>query len=259
MRIALAQVASTTDPAANLDLIRDHARRAAEGGAVVVVFPEATMCSFARPAREVAEPFDGPWATAVREIARDLGISIAVGMFTTSHDGRVHNTVLVTGHTEGRYDKIHLFDAMGYTESKHIAPGREPVIVRAGHYGVGLTVCYDIRFPGLYAALARSGAHAILVAASWAPGPQKVHQWRSAAIARAMDSTCFVIAIDQAAVGDVDEPGLPTGVGHSMVVDPTGNVLVELGEAPELAFVDFTPDDVNHVREQIPVLRNARY
>ncbi|HOA26949.1 MAG: carbon-nitrogen hydrolase family protein [Propionibacteriaceae bacterium] len=259
MRIALAQVASTTDPAANLDLIRDHARRAADGGAVVVVFPEATMCSFARPSREVAEPFDGPWATAVRGIASELGISIAVGMFTTSSDGRVHNTVLVTGHAEGRYDKIHLFDALGNTESRHIAPGREPVIVRAGHYGVGLTVCYDVRFPGLYTALGRSGAHAILVAASWAPGPHKVHQWRSAAIARAMDSTCFIIAIGQAAVGDVDVPGPPTGVGHSMVVDPTGTVLLELGEAPELAFVDIDADDVDRVREQLPVLRNARY
>ena len=259
MRIALAQVTSTTDPAENLELIRDNARRAAGGGAVVVVFPEATMCSFARPSHQVAEPLDGPWATTVREIAAELGISIAVGMFTTSPDGRVHNTVFVTGHTEGRYDKIHLFDALGHTESKNIAPGREPVIVRAGRFGVGLTVCYDIRFPGLYTALARSGAHAILVAASWAPGPQKVHQWRSAAIARAMDATCFVIAIDQAAVGDVEELGPPTGVGHSMVVDPAGNVLVELGEAPELAFVDFDPDDVDRVREQLPVLRNARY
>ena len=138
------------------------------------------------------------------------------------------------GHAEGRYDKIHLFDALGNTESRHIAPGREPVIVRAGHYGVGLTVCYDVRFPGLYTALGRSGAHAILVAASWAPGPHKVHQWRSAAIARAMDSTCFIIAIGQAAVGDVDVPGPPTGVGHSMVVDPTGTVLLELGEAPDI-------------------------
>ena len=148
---------------------------------------------------------------------------------------------------------------LGNTESRHIAPGREPVIVRAGHYGVGLTVCYDVRFPGLYTALGRSGAHAILVAASWAPGPHKVHQWRSAAIARAMDSTCFIIAIGQAAVGDVDVPGPPTGVGHSMVVDPTGTVLLELGEAPELAFVDIDADDVDRVREQLPVLRNARY
>lgn len=283
MRIALAQVGSSTDPAANLALVREYARRASEQGTDLVVFPEAAMCSFARRSADVAEPFDGRWADAVRALAAELGITIVAGMFTTADDGRVHNTLLVTGRAEGRYDKIHLFDALGFAESDVIAPGSEPVVVdisvgrgpaaeggsrelnpgrsvAAGdRVKIGLTTCYDVRFPGLYTRLANDGAQVILVCASWASGPNKVHQWRTLATARAMDSTAYVVAVGQAAAGNVDEFGPPTGVGHSLVVDPTGTVFLELGETPELAFVDLDIDAVADARERVPVLRHAQF
>ncbi|MFT3887988.1 MAG: carbon-nitrogen hydrolase family protein [Arachnia sp.] len=257
MRIALAQLSSSTDPAENLEMVGVYARRAAAAGAELVVFPEATMCSFARSSRDVAEPFDGPWAAAVRGIARELGIAVVAGMFTAADDGRVHNTLLVTGPAEARYDKIHLFDALGFRESDHIAPGGRPVTVDVAGTRVGLATCYDVRFPGLFTALAQAGADLILVCASWAPGPQKVHQWRTLATARAMDSTTFVVAVGQAAASPVDEPGRPTGVGHSLAVDPTGTVLLELGERPELALVDIEPGLVADVRAHLPVLHHA--
>lgn len=257
MRIALAQISSGTEPEANLELVEHYARQAAEAGARIVVFPEATMCSFARRSSDVAEPAGGPWESRVRRIGSDLGVTIVVGSFTTAAAGRVRNTLLVAGDAEARYDKIHLFDALGFTESRHIEPGDEPVVLDIEGVTVGLSICYDIRFPALFTSLARHGADVIVVAASWAPGPGKVAQWRTLATARAMDSTAFVIAVDQAADGPVDEESAPTGVGHSLVVDPSGTVLTELGEGPELAVIDLDLGRVAEVRERLPVLGNA--
>lgn len=257
MRIALAQVAATTDPNTNLDLVAEHVARAAAQGARFVVFPEAMMCSFERPSSEVAEAPGGPWATAVAELARGAGVGVAVGMFTRADDGRTHNTLLVTGSAEARYDKIHLYDALGFAESDDIAPGAVPIVVDVDGVRVGLAVCYDLRFPGLFTELARMGAEVIVVVAAWAPGPGKAHQWRTLATARALDATAFVVAVDQAATGDVEVQGPPTGVGGSMVVAPGGAVLLELGRDPELAIVDIDITQVAGVRERLPVLRQT--
>jgi len=259
MRIALAQCNSTTDPHANLEMVRDHVARAAAAGAEVVVFPEATMCSFARPRLEAAQPLDGAWATEVRTLASAAGVLVVVGMFTSTGSQRVRNTLLATGRgVEAHYDKIHLFDALGYAESDQIEAGDTAVVVELGTSRIGLATCYDIRFPSLFTHLASQGAEVILVPASWAPGPGKVAQWRTLAIARAMDSTSFVVAVDQAEPPPVGGSRQPTGVGHSMVVDPFGTVLLELDTEPELAMVDLDLADAAVARERLPVLRHAR-
>ena len=260
MRIALAQLTSTVDPAVNLDLVREYTARAADAGAEVVVFPEAMQCSFARPRIEAAEPWDGPWATGVREVAAASGIVVIAGMFVSTGTDRVHNTLLVTGPgVAARYDKLHLFDALGYAESRQIVPGEEPVVVQIGDAKVGLATCYDLRFPALFSRLARMGAQVMVVPASWAPGPNKVHQWRTLALARAMDTTSFVVACGQAEPpADAEGHGRPTGVGHSVVADPYGTFVLELGPGPELAVVDLDLSLVDEARERLPVLRNAR-
>jgi predicted amidohydrolase len=189
MRIACAQILSGTDPAANLAIVGDYTRRAADAGARLVVFPEATMCRFGVPLAPIAEPIDGRWANAVRAIASDAGITVLVGMFTPATDGRVTNTMLITGGgVEARYDKIHLYDAFGFAESETVAPGRTPVVVTVDGVGVGVTLCYDIRFPGLYTELADRGASLITVSASWGAGPGKLDQWSLLARARALDT-----------------------------------------------------------------------
>lgn len=255
MRFALAQLRSTVDPRENLALAADLARRASRNEADVVVFPEATMCSFQQDPARAAESFDGPWASAVRRVAGDLGITIIAGMFTTAHGARVHNTLLATGKSEGRYDKIHLFDALGHRESETVAPGRRSTAIEVCGHGLGLAICYDVRFPTHFIDLALGGATVMVVCASWAPGPGKLHQWRTLVTARAMDSVSFVIAVDQALLGDVETPAAgPTGIGHSMAVDPTGQVLLELGAKPDLAFVDVDPEQVAVIRERLPVL-----
>ncbi len=257
MRIALAQFAASTDPAANLTRVRELAAEAAARGAELVVFPEAAMCSFARPRADAAEPFDGPWANGVRAIATELGLTIVAGMFTTTDGPRVRNTLLVTGAVEARYDKLHLFDALGYAESRQIEAGTQPVTITLAGHPIGLATCYDVRFPALFTHLAAGGAELIVLPASWAPGEAKLHQWRTLVTARAMDSTCFVVAVDQSVPPVAADERTPTGIGHSLVVDPTGAVLLELGEADEVAVVDLDLGSVAGVRERLPVLQHA--
>jgi predicted amidohydrolase len=262
MRIALAQILSGSDPSANLELVREYAGRAADAGARLVVFPEATMCRFGVPLAPIAEPVDGPWANGVRRIATDSDITVIAGMFTPAGDGRVTNTLLAAGpgtpnQPNTHYDKIHLYDAFGFTESRTVAPGREPVVVTVDDVGVGLSTCYDIRFPELYTELASRGAQLIAVCASWGAGPGKLEQWTLLARARALDSMSYVAAAGQADPGDgVAGSGAPTGVGGSLVASPLGEVVVSAGDRPELVVADIDVDRVAQARESIAVLRN---
>lgn len=258
MRIAVAQILSGTDPAANLRLVADFTRRAADAGARLVVFPEGTMCRFGVPLAPVAEPIDGRWADAVRAIAADAGVTVFAGMFTPAPDGRVTNTVLATGGgVEARYDKIHLYDAFGFTESAAVAPGHRPVVVDVDGVGVGVTLCYDIRFPTLYAELADRGASVITVSASWGAGPGKLDQWTLLARARALDSGCFVAAAGQGYPGpDLAAVKAPTGVGGSLVASPLGEVLAAAGPHPELLVCELDVDTVAAVRDTVGALRN---
>ncbi|WP_375423232.1 carbon-nitrogen hydrolase family protein [uncultured Friedmanniella sp.] len=263
MRIALAQILSGPDPAANLELVADYTQQAAEQGAALVVFPEATMRCFGRNLAEVAEPLDGLWATAVRRLAADNGTTVAVGMFTPAEDGRVLNTLLVTGpDVDAAYDKIHLYDAYGFAESDTVAPGDKPLVLDVAGVSVGLTTCYDVRFPGLYTALAEDGADVIGVAASWDAGPGKVEQWQLLTRARALDTTTFVLACgqaDPAALGLSPAGTAPTGIGYSAVVGPTGETLAALGPEPGLLLHDLDLSLVEAARRAIPVLANRRF
>jgi predicted amidohydrolase len=259
MRIACAQILSGTDPAANLAFVEDYTRRAAESGARLVVFPEATMCRFGVPLAPIAEPIDGRWADAIRSIAAAADLTVLVGMFTPASDGRVTNTLLATGRgVEARYDKIHLYDAFSFTESATVTPGHEPVVIRIDGVGVGVTLCYDIRFPALFTELADRGASVITVSASWGAGPGKLDQWQLLSRARALDTTCFVAAAGQAYPGPelAESSTAPTGVGGSLVASPVGEVLVSAGSSPQLLVCDLDIGGLEAVRKTLPVLNN---
>jgi len=261
MRIAVAQILSGTNPADNLQLVREYTGRAADAGATLVVFPEATMCRFGVPLAPIAEPVDGPWADGVRRIAADANITVIVGMFTPADDGRVANTLLAAGpgspnQPDTHYDKIHLYDAFGFTESRTVAPGRGPVVITVDGVGVGLSTCYDIRFPELFTTLARRGAQLITVSASWASGRGKLEQWTLLARARALDSTSYIVAAGQADPGEPLASSAPTGVGGSLVVSPFGEVVASAGADPQLLVADLALDQVAKARETIAVLRN---
>ena len=264
MRIALAQILSGTDPAANLELVARHTRQAAEAGASLVLFPEATMCRFGVPLAPVAEPLDGRWADGVRAIAEQSGLTVVAGMFRPADgdaDHRVTNTLLAVGRgVDTHYDKIHLYDAFGFSESKTVAPGREPVVITvdgdAGPVTVGLTLCYDIRFPELYVALADLGAEVITAHASWGAGPGKLDQWNLLARARAIDTSSVVAAVGQAYPGDEIAAAGPTGVGGSLVASALGEVLVSAGPDPQLLIHDVDLEAARKARTTVAVMSN---
>ncbi|MBS4104643.1 hydrolase, partial [Tsukamurella paurometabola] len=186
LTVALAQIEATTDPAANAALVEDGLRRAAEAGAALAVFPEATMCRFGVPLGPVAEPLDGPWATRIADLARATGVHVVAGMFTPAADGRVRNTLLFAAPdgTRAAYDKIHLYDAFGFAESRTVEPGARAVLVDVAGVTVGLSTCYDLRFPALYQGLADAGARVIVAPASWGDGPGKLDAFTTLARAR---------------------------------------------------------------------------
>ncbi len=244
----------------------------------MVVFPEATMRAFGNSLLDIAEPLDGPWATRVRRIAAELGIVIVAGMFTPGDPGsagsgqpgagaagsddvrKVRNTLLVTGPgVEASYDKIHLFDAFGFAESDTVDAGTGPVTFELGGIRFGLATCYDVRFPALFTANADLGAEVNIVCASWGSGPGKVDQWRLLARARAVDTTTYVLACgqgDPATQGIEAKGSAPTGVGHSAVVSPLGEVIEELDGGTGLLFADLDPAVVKEARTKLPVLAN---
>jgi deaminated glutathione amidase len=199
LRVALAQILSGAGPQENLELVATQTAEAADRGAQLVIFPEATMRRFGLPLAEIAEPVDGPWAQQLGKIAEHHQLVVVAGMFTPSGDGRVRNTLRAVGPgVDAHYHKIHLFDAFGFRESDTVSPGAEPVVITVGEAKIGLTTCYDVRFPSLYVRLAELGAQVICVAASWGAGPGKIEQWQLLTRARALDSTSYVVAAAQA-------------------------------------------------------------
>ena len=262
MRIALAQIQSGTEPAANLGLVEEYTRRAADAGAGLVLFPEATMCRFGVPLAPVAEPLDGSWASAVRDDRRTRGHRRRRGHVRSRRRRQAcTNTLIATGRgVDAHYDKIHLYDAFGFTESDTVAPGHEPVVISvdgapAGQ--VGLTLCYDVRFPELYVELARRGAQLITVHASWGTGPGKLEQWTLLARARAMDTD---------GLRRRGRPGLP-GRRDSPLSDRPASAAAwsrrrsvrcwpSAGSDPQLLITDIDLDAAQKARDTIAVLRN---
>ena len=173
MRIALLQITTNADKMANFEHLRQAAEYAAKKGARVLVFPEATSQAFGTGRLDKqAENLDGEFATAVRELASELGVVIVAGMFvpadTVEKEGkkidRVHNTALITGAgLHQGYRKIHTYDAFGYRESDTVKPGEELMLFEVDGVSFGVAICYDIRFPEQFKQLAREGAHIIVV------------------------------------------------------------------------------------------------
>ena len=267
MKVAIAQINTTADKDANLELIGKLLKQAADQDVRLAVFPEATMVPFGADLAANAEELDGPFAQRLRELTAEAGLVAAVGMFRPGTGDRVSNTLFLTGvdstgnRVEAHYDKIHLFGAFGHSESDDVTPGETLAAVEIDGVTVGLTICYDVRFPALYTALARSGAEVILASASWGAGEGKIEQWELLGRTRALDSTSFVLACDQAdpQVTGVDvHPKAPTGVGHSYITGPDGTVIARAGKDTELLVADLDIDSVAQTRKRIPVLENSK-
>lgn len=267
MLVAAVQIQTGGDIEENLELAVEKIREAAEGGAQLIVLPEATSQAFgAGRLDKQAQGLDGNFVTTIRAVAQQLGVTVVLGMFTPAdtveRDGktinRVTNTALIAGpDILGGYEKIHTYDAFNYKESDTVRPGEALVAFDVAGITVGVAICYDIRFPEQFKELARQGAQVIVVPTSWADGPGKLDQWRLLSAARALDSTSYIVAAGQARPGGKEKAGEdsgPTGIGHSVVVAPDGTRVVEAGYEPEIIYAEIDADLVEEMRKAIPVL-----
>jgi deaminated glutathione amidase len=261
MRVALCQIPVSSRPDVNSKRVRVALVQAAEAGADLAVFPEATQVRFGSDLRAAAEPLDGPFGAELAAAAKDTGVALVAGVFEPASQGRVFNTAVAydgAGELVASYRKLHLFDAFGHRESEQVAPGSAPVICTLGGMRVGLAICYDVRFPELFRALAVGGAELVVLPAAWAAGLFKEEHWVTLVRARAIENTVWVAAAGQ--VPDLDEPATraATGIGRSLLVDPLGVARMDLGPGPGVAVGEADADLVRTVRATVPSLENRR-
>ncbi len=248
--MAVVQEASGLDVDANRARLRDLVPDATD----LVVFPEAFARDFGEPGSDLggcAEDLDGPFVSAVAEVAHEKDTTVLAGMFERSADSaRPHNTLVMRGRATAAYRKIHLYDSFGYRESDALSAGDPiPVTVEVAGFRVGLMTCYDLRFPELARALVDQGAEVLVVPAAWVAGPRKLDHWRTLVRARAIENTVFVVAAAQ--------PG-PRYTGHSLIVDPQGEVLAEAEDGAAVLRATLTRSVLEEARAVNPSLANRR-
>lgn len=255
---------SGADKAKNLETATRLVRRAAEHGCASVGLPENFSWMGAEPDRpSAAEPLDGPTLSRMAELARTHRIAVLAGsvLEPASEPGMLHNTSVLFGPDGARvglYRKIHLFDVnirdgATYRESAAVSPGREVVTAALPFATVGMSVCYDLRFPELYRALAQKGATLLTVPAAFTLMTGKDH-WEVLLRARAIEDQCYVLAPAQ--WGQHSEKRLT--YGHAMVVDPWGLVTARCSEGEGLAIASYDPALLEDVRTKLPALSHRR-
>ncbi|MBI5105966.1 MAG: carbon-nitrogen hydrolase family protein [Solirubrobacterales bacterium] len=264
MRAAASQLTATADKARNLETADRLVRAAAADGARLVVLPEKwSVLGPADVLRAGAEPLDGPALTWARAIARELGIDLVAASIAQRIDGqeRGANTSVhigPDGEDRAAYRKLHMFDVevggRTYRESDSEQPGDAIVTSElADGTKLGLTVCYDVRFPELYRRLAVEGAQVITIPAAFTVPTTRDH-WEVLVRARAIEDQCFVVAANQ--IGE-HAPGLRSG-GRSMIVDPWGLVLAQAPDAETHVIADLDLDHLRRIRAELPSLANRR-
>ena len=265
LRIACLQTNSGNDFAANLATLGAMAREAAAGGAKFIFSAEYAlmMDGSGRTMREKAQDAAGePALSALTALSRELGVWHLVGSLTLmSDDGRLFNrSILISdqGAVVASYDKIHMFDATlpsgtVIKESSAYRPGERAVTAETPWGRLGMTMCYDLRFPQLYRALARGGATMLAIPSSFQRETGKAH-WHVLLRARAIENASFVIA--PALCGD--HPGKRMTYGHSLVIDPWGEVLADGGESPGVVYAELDLAQVEKVRGMLPSLTHDR-
>jgi predicted amidohydrolase len=267
MKIAVLQMTAGIDPADNARTLVQAVRDAKAGGAEMLFTPEMSNLidrNRARAADTIRSEGEDPVLAEVRTAAAEHGLWVHLGSLAVrgdAPDAKWRNRAFVIapdGSIAARYDKIHLFDvdlASGesWRESAVYEGGEQAVAVRLPEAVLGLSICYDIRFSAVFAALSRAGADIIAVPAAFTVPTGQAH-WHVLLRARAIENACFVVAAAQ--TGE-HEDGRST-YGHSLVIDPWGEILLDMGEAPGLAFAELDLARIADVRSRVPVIANRR-
>ena len=220
----------------------------------LIVFPEYCMGfpqeGLSRKYLEaLAEPLAGEFVSVVAEVSKRLQVAVVMPIYEKDN-GSVYNTAVVIdrGRILGGYRKVHLFDALGYRESDMFRAGSSPTVFKVGEMKFGLVICYDIRFPELIRTEVMSGAQAVIAPSGWYAGPLKEEQWQSLLMARAQENTSYMIG-----VGNANR----TFIGRSVVVDPLGVKLMDLGAGDRIGFCEVEESRIKKAREVLPLLKQA--
>ena len=267
LRAGLIQLSVSDDPEANLGPTRDLIREAAAGGATFVLTPECTniLSSDRAHQRAVLRPeVEDLTLTALRAEAADLGIWLLIGSLALqgeSPDGRFSNRSFLIGpdgQIVARYDKIHMFDVTvseteSYCESDGYRPGDRAVLAQTDFAPVGMSICYDLRFPQLFRTLAQAGARILTVPAAFNDTTGSAH-WESLLRARAIETGCFVLAPAQTGAHAAHQGKPRRTHGHSLAVGPWGEVLADGGDEPGVILVDLDLSAVDKARARVPSL-----
>ena len=271
-RVALIQTNATGDAAHNRARALALISEAVDAGAHFVATPEVT--NLIAPGREalfatICNEADDPCLAAIRQLAAERGVGVLIGSLALKAEGEaeraVNRSFLIDtqGEIIARYDKIHMFEAdLGnegrFLEAASYRPGDRAVIADAGWASLGLTVCYDLRFPALYRALAKAGAQVLTVPSAFTAPTGRAH-WHILLRARAIETGCFVIAPAQwGPHHGKDETSLRESYGHSLIIDPWGNVLADAGEGEGIIHADLDLTMIDKARKRIPSLSNDR-
>lgn len=266
IRAAILQLNCTSDREGNWEQARELVRQAAAAGASFVTTPENS--SFLGPHDEKvrrAEALDGPTCGRFSGLAREHGIHLLLGSFNEAapESGRCFNTSVLFGPDGERlavYRKIHLFDVdlseqVRFQESATVVPGDEVITVEAPFARLGLSVCYDLRFPELYRELTLRGAELLLVPSAFT-APTGAAHWHTLLRARAIENQCYVLAPAQ--WGRHDDEGLRESYGHALIVDPWGEVVAEARDGVGFVAADLDPARLESVRRSLPALEHRR-
>lgn len=271
MRATILQLNASDKPLENLSHILTMVRQAASDGAEFVFTPEVSNClstSRAHQNEVLCHQEDDQTLAELCNLARELYISISIGSLalkTDDADGRFANRSFLInrlGEVVGQYDKIHMFDVQiskteTYRESAGYRPGEKAVVADTVLGKVGMAICYDMRFPLLSYALAQAGAETLLYPAAFSPITGAAH-WHSLLRARAIETGCYVIAAAQTGTHPTSGPKARTTFGHSLVVDPWGEVILDAGTDAGVYAFDIEMDNVAKARQKVPSLLNAR-
>jgi predicted amidohydrolase len=269
MRAALLQLTSSDDPQSNLRITSDLVRMAASDGAELVLTPEVTNCvsnSRTHQRHVLCQQADDPTLDALRNDAARLGVWLSIGSLALKaeppEERFLNRGFLIgpDGAIAARYDKLHMFDVQvteteTYRESDGFKPGQTAVTSETPFGVIGMSICYDLRFPYLYRALAQAGAEIMIVPAAFSPATGPMH-WNPLLRARAIETGSYVLAAAQCGQHSATKGRPRTTHGHSLAVSPWGEILLDAGQTSGVHFVDVDRTKVASARHKVPSLQH---
>jgi len=256
MKVALGQFAVSREWQDNADICIGLMAQAEQQGARLLVLPEGVLArDITDPdlVLKAAQPLDGPFLSQVLAASRANTLTTMMTVHVPTAEGRALNArgAIRNGEIIARYDKLHLYDAFAMQESRNVTAGNNvPSLVDVDGLKVGLMTCYDVRFPELARRLALDGADLLVLPAAWVKGPLKEMHWEVLVTARALENTCYVVAVGECG---------PRNIGNSLVVDPLGVAIAKAAEGPALVFAEVDPQRIADARRALPVLENRRF